>query len=83
MGNGGVTRLIVNILEVALIVGSVYYIGHIWKTRPKIPTEKAQDYNNAITRTNEMRVRLQALAALWGVTASLEVTGLMIPATSA
>jgi len=76
---GRATRVVLNVGQAALIVGSAAYIGRIWKTRPKIPTEKAQEYNNAITRTNEMRVRLQALAVLWGVTAALEVSGFILP----
>lgn len=66
-------KLMLNVAEAAVIAGSAIYIRQLWKARAKIPSSKADDYNDAITSTNVMRMQLVYLAILWSVTGLLEM----------
>jgi hypothetical protein len=72
------TRVALNLGEAGLIAGSVAYIRNFWKARAKVPLERAQEYNQAITLTNKLSVHMGYLGGLWGVTTGLEVCCLVL-----
>lgn len=65
-------RLALNVAETFVVAGSTAYIRSLWKARAKIPSWKADDYNMAITTTNDMRELMFYLALLWALTGALE-----------
>jgi len=75
-GSGGLSgeiKTVLNLAEFVVVQGAAWYIEYFWKSRAKIPSSRAGEYNDAITTTNSMRINLEYLAVLWAVSGGVEL----------
>jgi hypothetical protein len=63
--------LAVAAVNVAALLAARAHVGEFWKGKAKIPLPGVQDYNDAISITQQVRLNSAYLAASWCVAAAL------------
>lgn len=61
----------VAVVNIGVLVAARAHVGNFWKGKAKIPLPGVGDYNDAISKTQEIRFNSAYLAASWGVTGLL------------
>jgi hypothetical protein len=56
---------------VAVLVVVRDHVGGFWKGKAKVPLPKMGEYNEAISKTQEVRLNMAYLAASWVVSGAL------------
>lgn len=59
------TELSVAALNVLVLVAARTHVGNFWKGKAKIPLPGVGDYNEAITKTQQVRLYMAYLSAGW------------------
>ncbi|CZR63757.1 uncharacterized protein PAC_13654 [Phialocephala subalpina] len=71
---GTAKNLAVTGLNIAALIAAREHVGNFWKRKAKIPLPKTGDYNEAIGKTQEIRLNMTYLIASW---AALGLLGLI------
>lgn len=68
-----VTRLLVTGANIAALFAAREHVGAFWRRKAKVPLPGVADYNEAISKTLEVRLNMVYMAASWVVIGTLSL----------
>ena len=63
--------LAIALANIAALFAARAHVGNFWNGKAKIPLPGAGEYNEAITRTQQLRLNMAYLASTWSMCAGL------------
>jgi len=66
-------RLVVVVGNVATLLATREHVGAFWRRKSKVPLPGVGDYNEAISKTQEIRLNMVYIAASWVVLGGLSL----------
>ena len=68
-----ILRLVVVAGNIAALLAAREHVGDFWKRKAKVPLPGVGDYNEAISKTQEIRLNMAYMAASWVVVGGLSL----------
>jgi hypothetical protein len=67
------TRFLVTVANVAALFAAREHVGAFWRRKAKVPLPGVADYNEAISKTQEVMLNMIYMAASWVVVGALSL----------